>query len=367
MSEQMTEAYKRKMRFRIWLPVIIVPFITITFHLLGGGKDSEVNAAGKHYGLNTKLPDARVAADSAKDKMTFYAAAASDSSKRAEALRNDPYRKEKLIENISSQSSVETNIQQVKKLLASREEKPANNYFSQTQQPVTKRVEEKPLQRDPEMEEINNMIDKLSAIQHPAKEPKPPVAKNAITVTPVGNDDDDFFGGRDTVFRKSFLSDDQSGVSLSSTFLASIPVTQILQAGSVVKLQLLQAVKIGSHTLANRSFVFGVASIEGERLQVQISSVRAGDEVVPVALSVYDLDGLEGIYVPGSLSRETIKSTADQALQSVNVLSLDPSIKTQAAMAGVGAVKSILSKKVKAVRATVTAGYRVLLRDNKSN
>jgi hypothetical protein len=51
----------------------------------------------------------------------------------------------------------------------------------------------------------------------------------------------------------------------------------------------------------------------------------------------------------------------------VNVLSLDPSIKTQAVTAGIGAAKSLLSKKVKTIRATIAAGYRVWLRDNKSN
>jgi hypothetical protein len=79
------------------------------------------------------------------------------------------------------------------------------------------------------------------------------------------------------------------------------------------------------------------------------------------------MDGIEGIRVPGSLSRDVIKSSAEQSLQSVNVLSLDPSIKTQAITAGIGAARNLLSRKVKIVRATITAGYDVLLRDNKVN
>jgi len=76
---------------------------------------------------------------------------------------------------------------------------------------------------------------------------------------------------------------------------------------------------------------------------------------------VFDMDGLEGIYVPGSISREVIKQSADGAVQSIGIGGFDASIKTQAVSAGVGAAKGLLSKKVKAVRVNLPAGYPVLL------
>ncbi|MFN3665658.1 MAG: conjugative transposon protein TraM, partial [Sediminibacterium sp.] len=109
----------------------------------------------------------------------------------------------------------------------------------------------------------------------------------------------------------------------------------------------------------------GIASVQHERLQVLIASIRIDKKILPVSLSVYDLDGIEGIYIPGSAPREILRSAADQSIQSVNVLSLDPSIKTQAAMAGIGAAKNLLSRKVKNLQVTVEAGYQVLLRDTK--
>ena len=114
--------------------------------------------------------------------------------------------------------------------------------------------------------------------------------------------------------------------------------------------------------------VFGVGTMEGERLKIHIPSIRFQDDLLPVSLDVYDMDGLVGIYVPGSINREVSKASAENALQSTGGVSgFDMSLKTQAAAAGIGAAKSLLSKKVKQIRVTITAGYKVLLRDSKNN
>jgi len=42
---------------------------------------------------------------------------------------------------------------------------------------------------------------------------------------------------------------------------------------------------------------------------------------------------------------------------------MDPSLKAQAAAAGINATKNLLSKKARLVKVMVKAGYRVLLKD----
>ena len=39
------------------------------------------------------------------------------------------------------------------------------------------------------------------------------------------------------------------------------------------------------------------------------------DELIKVSLSLYDTDGLEGLYVPGSSFRETTKDVASGAME----------------------------------------------------
>ena len=50
------------------------------------------------------------------------------------------------------------------------------------------------------------------------------------------------------------------------------------------------------------------------RVKGSISSILVGDKLVKVSLSLYDTDGLEGLYVPESQFRETSKDVASSAM-----------------------------------------------------
>jgi hypothetical protein len=73
------------------------------------------------------------------------------------------------------------------------------------------------------------------------------------------------------------------------------------------------------------------------------------------------MDGLEGIFVPGAVTRDVTKEGISQGISGMGITSLDPSLGAQAAAAGIETAKSLLSKKVKAIIVTVRAGHRVLL------
>ena len=78
----------RKRKFYLVLPLLALPFVTLAFWALGGGKTSE--EAKPATGLNLQLPDAKLKDDKNLDKLSFYNQADKDSLKREEALRNDP-------------------------------------------------------------------------------------------------------------------------------------------------------------------------------------------------------------------------------------------------------------------------------------
>jgi conjugative transposon TraM protein len=145
---------------------------------------------------------------------------------------------------------------------------------------------------------------------------------------------------------------------------AVIHDTQELVDGATVKMRLVDAVTIQGRNISAGQFLFGTCAINGERLTIEINSVRDGNALLPVALSVFDLDGLEGIYIPGAITRDAAKQASGNALQNVQLMSLDPSIGAQAAAAGVEAAKGLLGKKAKLIKVTVKAGYQILLKDN---
>ena len=85
---------------------------------------------------------------------------------------------------------------------------------------------------------------------------------------------------------------------------ACIAGEQRIAAGERVRLRLIDAVRVGAATLPAGSFIYGTASINGQRLALTVSSVECGGSILPVALTAYDTDGIEGIFVPDAAERK---------------------------------------------------------------
>jgi conjugative transposon TraM protein len=135
----------------------------------------------------------------------------------------------------------------------------------------------------------------------------------------------------------------------------------------VIKLRLANDIYVAGNLITRESFAYGICSLNGERLNVTINSIRSGASIFPIKLEVYDMDGLQGIYIPGAITRDVAKQSADNSLQLMEMTSLDPSLKAQATATGINAVKNLLSKKAKLVKVIVKAGYKVLLKEKQSS
>ncbi|MDQ6889964.1 MAG: conjugative transposon protein TraM, partial [Bacteroidota bacterium] len=159
------------------------------------------------------------------------------------------------------------------------------------------------------------------------------------------------------------IDDDLKDEEENNAIEAVVNTDQTLVNGSVIKLRLTTDIYINGTLIPKNNFVFGTASLNDERLTIDINSIRNNKSIFPVKLEVYDMDGLPGIYIPGAITRDAAKQSADNGLQLTELSSMDPSLKAQAASAGINSVKSMLSRKVKQVKVMVKAGYKVLLKD----
>lgn len=87
--------------------------------------------------------------------------------------------------------------------------------------------------------------------------------------------------------------------------------------GSRVRLRLLDDVEINETVVKSGSYLYAIMSgFSSQRVKGTISSVLVNDEIIKVSLSLYDTDGLEGLYVPSSSFRETAKDVASGAFGS---------------------------------------------------
>jgi len=437
-------ATERKRKFLLVLPLLVFPFLTFllwSVGLLSSGKSNAQSVGTAQHGFNMHLPDAKPKDHKSWNKLDYYSQADQDSAKLKEAMQRDLYYKKGLPmlqgdTGIAATNSTATayhfsydpsppspknyhdpNVekvnQQLAKLKAVLNQPPEKQGKSMVTaevpvQPntsisspdihrlenIVQSMHQKDSSADPEMEQLNGMMDKLLDIQHPERVKeriREQSQKNKQQVFPVvvnsSNDNisllqsnavpsvqqDSIPPVKDTLVATVSVLTPNAFYSLDDTNNGSdekpnaveavVQETQTLVSGATVKLRLMSEVYINGVLIPKDNFIYGMASLNGERLNISITTIRYQNNILPVALSVYDMDGLSGIYIPGAITRDVAKQSADESLQGIGLTTLDPSLSAQAASAGIQAAKTLISKKVKLVRVTVKAGYRVLLRD----
>jgi len=85
--------------------------------------------------------------------------------------------------------------------------------------------------------------------------------------------------------------------------------------GSRVRLRLLDDIEVNECVVKRGSYLYAtVSGFSSGRVKGDISSILVDDELVKVSLTLYDTDGMEGLYVPNSQFRETGKDVASGAM-----------------------------------------------------
>jgi conjugative transposon TraM protein len=225
-----------------------------------------------------------------------------------------------------------------------------------------------------EMQQLNGTLEKILDIQHPQRMKDKLKEKSllqrevvfAVDKQPVNVN----VSLLDTIKKKALTADKFYGIDENKSqpvdnnaIEAVVHANQVLVNGAVIKLRLTTDIYINGTLITKGNCVYGIASLNDERLEIEINSIRSGNSLFPVKLEVYDMDGMPGIYIPGAIIRDVAKQSADNGLQLMELTSMDPSLKAQATAAGINTVKTMLSRKVKQVKVVVKAGYKVLLQD----
>ncbi|MNF36199.1 hypothetical protein D3C84_170850 [compost metagenome] len=428
--EQKTLSLKelKRRKMLLILPVLTLPFITLLFWTLGGGKMAVSSTEPEERSVfNIELPYPKFKMDSDLDKMSYYDQAAIDSIKLQEEIRKDPNYSEEKIQN-NTESIASDTLTEYKAFKKGRNALNTDSFkdpneekvyqklralqkaISQPPEPIEPKNDlsefvgansssmssddvrslekmmtamNQPQEPDPELKQLGGMLENILDIQHPARVEEKlrqssisqkekvfavnkKVKEDNITSlqTPTQNYKSVL---ETTVKQNSFysLEENFSSDEGQNAVEAVIHETQTIVDGSTVKLRLSNDVFIQGIPIPKNSFLFGIASLKGERLVVKISNIKYKNSIFPVDLSVYDMDGIAGIFIPGAINRDVAKNSADRSIQTLGVASLDDSWSAQAAGMGIEAAKSLLSKKAKLIKVVVKAGYQVLLYDEK--
>ena len=99
-----------------------------------------------------------------------------------------------------------------------------------------------------------------------------------------------------------------SGYALGkNTIAACIHQDQTVMDGQQVKLRLLEPLQAGNLIIPRNTVVSGTGKVQGERLDITVSSVQYQGNILPGELAVYDNEGMKGLCIETSLEREAAK------------------------------------------------------------
>lgn len=151
-----------------------------------------------------------------------------------------------------------------------------------------------------------------------------------------------------------------------NTIRACVHNDQTLMDGQTVKLRLLEPLQAGNVIVPKNSLVSGSAKVQGERLEILVSSLEYAGNIIPVELAVYDSDGQKGLSVPSSLEQEAAKEAMANIGAGLGTsISFAQSAGQQVAMditRGLMQGESqYLAKKFRTVKVHLKANYQVML------
>ena len=150
--------------------------------------------------------------------------------------------------------------------------------------------------------------------------------------------------------------------SISACIYGNQTVTDVQK----VRLRLLEQMRVGDIIIPANAVVTGSARITGERLGIGITSIEYAGSIYPVKLNVYDTDGQEGIFIPGSMELNAAKEVAANMGTSLgSSINISSDAKAQLASdLGKGLIQGTsqyIAKKMRTVKVNLKANYRVML------
>lgn len=313
-----------------FLPLVLIPFVILIFWVLGGGTEAEAGAETQidtpGIGANYDLPEAEKSIE-IYDKMEAYQKDDQQMAEIAEVDVNDTTQLEELnvqdtiardntlLDQNADQGQILAHIRNKEKqvqqelqgdpVLPKSEKTGAPQKQGTPRETVVKRQKEKVKSQTQEIsttgiEELDEIIDKNILLSRKNDSLNFYLQQAQGRLQQIEAIQNRFFTlekKRSSGFSREELTNDQ-------LIKAEIYETTTVLNGNRVKLRLLEDTRINGQQMPQNSFIYGVCTIKNERLLIEITQLPVENSFVPVKLTICDLDGLEGLYVPDNAARK---------------------------------------------------------------
>ena len=371
---------QKMMKYLIVMPAAILCGAVILWLLY-----TSLNKSAERVGdaFNTEIPEGEN--DGMKDKMSEYEAA--EAAKEHEAQQSaiaslDTISTVTKEDTINAPSAVETSAQVYQEVQASLTDFyiPESTEAAQVAE-LQARIDELEAQnamvqqqRQPDQMEMLERSYQLAAQYmgngNGGNYPPPAPAddeKGKRNVQPVAQVNKNVVSSLSASSDRSFnTSVGSSGIVNKNTIAAVVAGNQSVTDGESVKLRTTEPMWVGSRLIPRNTVIVGSARVQGERLEIEISSIECDGSIYDVELQVYDSDGQEGINIPNSMESDALHEIGAN-MGSTMGSSINISTNTGAQIASdvgrglINGVSQYLNKKLRTVKVHLKAGYRVML------
>lgn len=165
----------------------------------------------------------------------------------------------------------------------------------------------------------------------------------------------------------SFRSVGKSTPSIArNTLSVVVDRTTTIRQGDFLRLRLAESARIEGMTLPPNTVLIAQSTIDGNRMKLHVTSVEHAGRILAVKLSAFDLDGQEGLAIPGSEEVSALKEVGAGVGGTIGTsFTFTSSAKDQliaeAARGVMQGASQLLQKKLRTIKVTVKSGHRLFL------
>ena len=151
-----------------------------------------------------------------------------------------------------------------------------------------------------------------------------------------------------------------------NTLSVVVDRTTTIRQGDFLRLRLAESARIEGMTLPPNTVLIAQSTIDGNRMKLHVTSVEHAGRILAVKLSAFDLDGQEGLSIPGSEEVSALKEVGAGVGGTVGTSftfasSAKDQLIAEAARGVMQGASQLLQKKLRTVKVTVKSGHRLFL------
>jgi conjugative transposon TraM protein len=312
------------------LPLILLPIFILLAYVVSDifPEKTEKSAAeqGPLKGVNSTLPDPNLSTQ--QDKFTLLQKLLEQRKKDTglqdieEQLANMPTEAENgMINDLESiinpvADSLKQDDAQIKANTEDALIALQKKYFPENSELFADLPKEQPKsQQADELAEMRKQLAHMDSLLKAQAAEKAEAAKEAVK-----KEAEEILEAKKTNRKESDSFNTLTGDKKKSFITAILDEAQTVVDGSRIRIRLLDDIFIGDYLFPKGSYLFGLVSgFTAQRVNVNITSVLYGDRILKTNLSLYDYDGIKGLYVPNSDFRDMMRQAGSRMAQSSNV------------------------------------------------